>query len=608
MVNKLRTSILIAVAVFLAVALFLTLRLTFRHGGSSGQPGTDSRASARSAAPGPVTPSRGGELVAAIRQDPPTFNRYAPQGNDNTVEAISQLIDGKLARIDRLTGDLQPWLAERWTESPDHLSFTLTLRDGLKWSDGAPFTAADVFFSFQAVYDQRLNSPIRSSMLVRDQPIRTVVTGDRTVVLTFPAPFGPGLRILDNLPIIPRHKLQAALLAGKLGDAWGPSVSPSEVVGMGPFRLTGYAPADRITFERNPYYWRTEADADQGKGQRTIDKHVQLPYLDRLTLAIVREQNTEMLRIVNSQIDISAREIRPDDYANARREADRGRLKLADAGIGLDPNMLWFNLSPEAYKGDPRKPWLQSEDFRKALSHAIDRQAVVDQVYSGVAVPVYGPVTPGNTQWYIEDTTRYEYDPSRARELLVDQLGLVDNDKDGMLEDRGGRPVRFSLLTQQQDTIRMRTASVIQAQLKRAGIAVDVVPLDPGSLVQRFAAGDYDAIYFGVEASSTDPANNLDLWLSSGSFHVWNPGQTTPATEWEKRIDELMQKQIATSDENQRKELFGEVQQILAEHIPILYLAAPRLIVAMSPRVVNARPAPLKPLILWAADELAMSR
>jgi peptide/nickel transport system substrate-binding protein len=540
--------------------------------------------------------------VAAIRQDPPTFNRYAPHGNDNTVEAISQLIDGKLARIDRVTGELQPWLAERWAESPDHLTFTLTLRDGLKWSDGQPFSAADVLFSFRAVYDPRVNSSIRSSMLVADRPIAVTSPDARTVVLTFPAPFGPGLRILDNLPIIPSHKLESSFRAGTFNEAWGPTATPSEIVGMGPFRITGYAPADRITFERNPYYWRA---AD---GQAATDQDHRLPYLDRFTLAIVREQNTEMLRLENGQIDISAREIRPDDYAALRREADRGRLKLADAGIGLDPNMLWFNLTPQAFSGDPRKVWLQSEEFRKAVSHAIDRQAVVDQVYSGLAVPLFGPVTPGNQQWYVDDITRYDYDPARARTLLVETLGFVDSDKDGMLEDRSGREVRFSILTQQQDTIRTRTASVIQAQLKSAGIAVDVVALDPGSLVQRFAAGNYDAIYFGVEASSTDPANNLDFWLSTGSFHVWNPEQKTPATDWERRIDQLMQQQIATTDENERKRVFTEVQQIFADHIPIIYLAAPRLVVAMSPRVVNAHPAPLKPLVLWNADTLAADR
>ncbi len=583
MANKFRTILIGFFIVVLAAALVFLLR------GQLPKPAPESGSVAVGGPP--ATPRRGGELVAGIRQDPPTFNRYAPRGNDTTNEVIAQLLFAQLARVNRVTTELEPWLAERWTESADHLTYTLTLRNGLQWSDGEPFTSDDVRFSFAAVYDARLNSPLKGAMLVAGQPITVAAPDAKTVVLKFPAPFGPGLRILDNLPIFPRHKLQRSLDAGSMGEAWDLASNVADVVGMGPFTLVSYAPADRIVFQRNPHYFR------EG-----------LPYLDRLTLAIVRDQNTEILRIENGQIDISAREIRPEDYAPLRREADQGRVKLAEAGVGLDPNMLWFNLSPAAYKGDPRKAWLQSEDFRKAISHAVDRQAVLDQVYLGLGVPVYGPVTPGNKAWYVEDTPRYEYDPARARAILVGRLSFVDNDKDGMLEDRSGRPVRFSILTQQQDTTRMRTASVIQAQLKQAGIAVDIVGLDSGSLVQRFYAGNFDAIYFGVEATSTDPANNLDLWLSSGGFHVWNPGQNTPATEWEKRIDELMQKQIATSDQSERKRLFAEVQQIFGEHIPIVYFAAPRLVVAMTPRVVGAQAVPLKPMVLWSADTLSVNR
>jgi peptide/nickel transport system substrate-binding protein len=237
----------------------------------------------------------------------------------------------------------------------------------------------------------------------------------------------------------------------------------------------------------------------------------------------------------------------------------------------------------------------------------VDRRAVVDQVYLGAAVPIFGPVTPGNKEWYTDDIPHYDYDRSRASSLLRD-LGLADNNGDGMLEDAAGRPVRFSILTQQQDTIRMRTASVVQEQLRQLGIAVDVAGVDAGTIVQRWSQSNYDAIYFGVEASSHDPANNLDFWLSSGGFHVWHPGQERPATSWEASIDVLIQRQIQTTDQDQRRRLYTEAQQIFNEHIPIVYFAAPRLIVAMTPRVVNARPTPLKPIVLWSADTLAVNR
>ena len=104
-----------------------------------------------------------------------------------------------------------------------------------------------------------------------------------------------------------------------------------------------------------------------------------------------------------------------------------------------------------------------------------------------------------------------------------------------MLEDASGQPARFSVLTQSGHTIRERTAAVLQEQLRKVGVAVDVVGLDPGGMMQRWQKGDYDAIYFGVQGSQTDPALGAEFWLSSGGWHFWNPGQATPATEWERR-------------------------------------------------------------------------
>lgn len=537
---------------------------------------------------------RGGEITAAIRDDPPTFNPYAGR-NTNVLDAVTRLVHAPLVRIDHTTGEPEPWLAERWTQSDDGLTWTLTLRKGIRFSDGSPFTSADVVFSLAAVYDPHTVSAIADSLLIDGRQIAATAADESTVVLRFPVRPGAGLQILDNLPILPRHKLEGALRDGRLKDEWTLATAPSEVVGLGPFRLAAYRPSERIVLERNPFYWRRDAHG------------AALPYLDRLILAIVRDQNTEVLRIQNGQIDLSAREIRPEDYAALRRDEEQGRVELADAGVGLDPNMLWFNLSPTAFAGDSRKVWLQSEDFRKAISHAVDRQTLVDQVFLGAAVPVFGPVTPGNRRWYDPDTPRYSYDPAQADALLA-RLGLVDRDGDGVREDRSGRPVRFSVLSQQQDVIRMRTLSVVQQHLRRAGIVVDVAGVDGGTIIERWGARQYDAIYFGVEATSYDPANNLDFWLSSASFHLWNAEQHTPATEWERRIDEVMQQQVLTTDTRERRRLFAEAQRILGEHLPVICFAAPRLIVAMTPRVVNARPAPLKPPVLWNADVLAVIR
>ena len=536
----------------------------------------------------------GGELIAAIRSDPQSFNTYAGR-NDNARQLLSYLVHARLVRIDRRTGAAEPWLAESWEHSPDFLTWTLKLRPGVRFSDGVLFSSRDVLFAFEAIRDPATASALKESLEISGQPLTVTAPDAGTVVVKFPTAFGPGLTILDNLPILPAHILEPALRAGTLKDAWSVSTAASGMPGLGPFRMDSYTPGERLALTRNPHYWRRDAAGRP------------LPYLDRLRLEIVRDQNTEILRLQQGQIDLLSREIRAEDYSRVKELAASGTLQLVDAGVGLDADMLWFNLATTAYKGDARKPWLQSRDFRAAVSEAVDRQAFVDSVLLGAGVPVCGPVSPGNVQWFVALPCE-RYDPDGARRTFRDKLGFADANGDGLLEDKWGNPVRFSVLTQQSDTVRMRSVGVLQEALRRVGVTVDVVALDLGALIARFGAGEYDAIYFGVEASSPDPAHNMDFWRSSGDFHLWNPGQSQPATAWEAQMDALMQRQIASVDPAERQRLFADVQRAFVEQMPVLYFAAPRIMVAMSSRVRNAQPLPPRPFVLWNADSLAVSR
>jgi peptide/nickel transport system substrate-binding protein len=145
--------------------------------------------------------------------------------------------------------------------------------------------------------------------------------------------------------------------------------------------------------------------------------------------------------------------------------------------------------------------------------------------------------------------------------------------------------------------------------MKKIGVVVNVVALEAGALVDRFAnTGKYEAVYYSPIASDTDPALNPDFWFSFGSAHLWNMSEKKPATEWERRIDELMAKQIASPDESERKKLFDEVQRLFIEHEPVVYFAAPRVYVAVSSRVRNLIPAISRPQTLWEPDTLAVSK
>lgn len=543
--------------------------------------------------PAPGAAAAGGSLVSSTRSEPRTFNRFVAR--DSTTETITFLTHARLVRVNRATFETEPMLAESWTRSADNLSYTLTLREGVAFSDGTPFTASDVVFSFRAAYDQKTHSSIGDILRVDGKVLEVQAIDDHTVAIRFPSPFGPGIRLLDNLPIYPKHLLESALAGGTFKEAWGPKTAPAEMAGLGPFVLRQYLPGQRLVFDRNPHYWRQDASG------------VQLPYLDRVTLEIVPDQNAELLRQQAGQIDCTQSEVRAEDYGTLKQAASAGRVRLHDLGAGLDADSLWFNLRKEAKMPETRRAWLQNVELRRAIAEAIDRTRFGETVFLGAAVPVFGPVSPANKLWFDPQVPAVAFDRARAAGRLA-AMGLKNRNRDGILEDRHGDQARWTLITQKGNTALERGAAVIRDELRQIGLAVDVVPLEVGALVERLERGDFEALYFRFLTTDLDPALNLDFWLSSGSAHVWNRLQATPATDWEKRVDELMARQAATLDEAERKRLFGEVQRIFADEMPVLYFAAPRVFVATSARVLHATPALLRPMVLWSADTLAVQK
>ena len=543
--------------------------------------------------PPPATDgTRGGQIVASIRAEPRTFNRFIAR--DQTTEVLTFLMQGRLVRVNRATFELEPWLAKTWESSADGRTHTLHLRPDVTWSDGTPFTSADVLFSLRAVYDPKVDSVLASSLLAGGQPIRATAPSPQDVVLTFAEPSGPGLRLLDGLPILPKHKLEVALAAGTFAAAWNTSTPPADVVGTGPFVLREYQPGQRVVLDRNPRYWRTAADG------------MTLPYLDRLVLQIVPEQNAELLRIQSGETDLTSSELRPEDYVLIRRAEDDGRLRLIELGVGPDADAFWFCLKPDATRADPRAAFVQRPEFRQAISHAVDRELFAETVFLGAAVPVWGPITPGNTQWFWPDLPRYLHDDARARALLQ-SIGLEDRDGNGVVEDDQGTEARFTVITQRGIGWYERGTSVLREELGGIGISLDIAPLEFGTMIQRMLACDYDAMYYRPVATDLDPAGNMDFWLSSGSAHFWNLAQRTAATEWEQRIDTLMLEQAATLDPDRRRQQFNLVQRIFAENLPALYFAAPRMYYAHSPRLRGVVPSVLRPPVLWNADSLSVT-
>jgi peptide/nickel transport system substrate-binding protein len=519
-------------------------------------------------------------IVSSIRAEPRSFNRYVAR--DLTTIVVTYLTQSTLVRVNRVTNQLEPELAESWERLSDNRTFRVRLRPGLRFSDGAPFSADDVVFSFRAIGDERTASVLADNIRVGSQPVAIWAEDAATVAIRFPFAFGPGLRLLDAVPILPRHLLKPRLDTGTFRSAWGPSTPPTEMAGLGPFVLRRYDPGQQLVFDRNPYHWRWT-------GERAA------PRVKHVVLDVVPDQEAESLALEAGTIDFTQGEIRPSDFGGLKRAIDRGRVTLTDLGVGLDGDLFWINLTAAAAK-DPRHRWLQHPDFRRVVSHSIDRQAFVDAVYMGAAVPAYGVISPGNREWYVDAPTP-PYDLDAAKRLLA-SLKLTARDGD-MLRDTDGTPVHFSLLTQKGNSSLERGAFVIRESLARVGVRVDVVALEVGTLMQYVAAGNYDAAYFRLLLTDTDPALNTDFWLSSGSAHVWSPSQRTPETSWESEIDRFMEGVVTTLDPERRRALFADVQRTMAREVPVLCFAYPRLSFAMSTRIVHATPAPFRPPVLW---------
>jgi peptide/nickel transport system substrate-binding protein len=534
--------------------------------------------------------ARGGQLVVAERTAPRTFNPVLAV--DAATRTILERLCADLIHINRRTMKTEAALASSWTVSPDGREYTIALRPNLRFSDGHPFTADDVVFTFEVYLDEKVHAPQRDLLIVGGKPIVVKKKDDRTVVVSLSEPYAVTDRLFDGIWMLPRHILGKAFADGTLARQWGLDAPASSIVGMGPFRLAEHRPGERLVLERNPNYWKHDRSG------------ASLPYLDRLVFVVVPSTDAEMLRFKAGDIDVIS-QLTADQFGSL--QAAGARYQLADAGPGLEYNFLFFNLTdtpPGASAAVARKrSWFRQEDFRHAMSAAIDRQAIVKLVYRGRGEPLWGPVTRGNAAWRNDALPRPARSLDRARELLR-KAGFTWR-ADGTLVDGADTPVEFSILVSSSRPARPQMATVIQSDLAEIGVRVTVTPLDIAAVSDRVLnTRDFEACLMGIGSGDADPNTDINIWLSSSAQHFWNPSSPKPPTPWEAEIDTLMRRQMTARTVGERKQMFDRVQALLAEHEPMIFLASPNILVAAKPTLENFTPAILPHYALWNVDEL----
>jgi peptide/nickel transport system substrate-binding protein len=529
----------------------------------------------------------GGTLITGEISDPRTFNFIVAQETSSTAP-LARVFD-PFVQTNFDTTEVEPGLAESWTTSADGRTWTFRLRKGVRFHDGVELTADDVVFNMEAAFTPGVQTSRRDTLTIAGKPMKWRKLDTYTVEFQTAEPFGAFLRTM-TIYIVPKHKLETALRAGgaEFNKTWGVNTSPREIVGTGPFIVQSYTPGERIVFLRNPKYWKVDAQGNR------------LPYLARHVQFIVANLDALRLKFQAGETDVYA--VRPRDFAEFKAREQAGKYTIYEPGPTAATEFLVLNMNPQGVK-PPKQTWFSNVKFRQAISYAIDRSAVANQVYGGRAQPQFGPITPANKVFFNPKVKQYPHDLARAEALLA-EAGFKKG-PDGALHDAAGNPVEFTVATNSDNTERVAIGNVVRQDLAKLGIKITLAPEAFNTLVGKLTGGfNWEGIILGF-TGGLDPHTSQNIWRSSGSLHEWWPKQEKPATPWEAEIDRLYDQAATTLDQSRRKQFYNRWQEIVAEQQPLIYFVNVQLSVAARNTLANVSPSAFAtPGATWNIEQI----
>lgn len=537
----------------------------------------------------------GGRVLIGALGDPKTLNPIV--ASETSSRDIYARVFSSLISKNNYTHEIIPSLAYKWEFSEDNLELTFHMRRGVFWSDGMPVTAYDMEFSYEVVYDPRVSNSLSDIMRVNGEPFVSTAVDSFTFKVSIPSTFAPFLEWSGGaVPILPKHILKPELEKGTFESAYNISWPPEKLVSCGPYLLEKFESGVKVVLRRNPSYWRVDRAGNR------------LPFIERIIHVNVRSAETMLLMFQTGQIDMMG--VSLSDVAILERDAEKNDYSLINLGTDMGQNMFWFNLNPGKSKnGKPfiaphKRKWFEDVRWRKAMAHAVDRDGISQTVFNGMTEHQYGPETPANKLWYNPNLVRYDYNLDKSRALL-DEMGLVDRDGDGIREDEKGNKVEFTMVTNTGNDNRELIGNIVKDDLAKIGIKMNFNPVEFNTLIVKIDNEyDYECCLLGLTSGDPDPSSGMSVWLSNGRMHQWYPNQPEPATDWEARIDELMQLQMATLDSEKRKEYYDEVQYIISDMVPYIYLVIPQIFVAVNNKYENLVPTILRHRLLWNIEEV----
>lgn len=555
-----------------------------------------------------ANPNQPPQLVQAILSDPKTFNPVIAA--DATSSSVGRMIFDGLITENPLTGEIEPALAESWSISEDNLKIIHTLRSDLKWSDGHPLTAEDVVFTYNQLYlNPNIPSGMRDTLKIGESKSFPQVRklNDLQVEFSLSEPFAPFLGI-TGATILPAHILRKTIEQkdqdGKLKflSTWTVDTPPEEIVASSAYRLKSYATNQRLVFEDNPYYWK----------KVVVDENI--PYIEQVVWEIVESTDTSLLQFRSGSLDSIS--VSPEYFSLLKKEEDKGNFEIYNGGPDYGTNYVVFNLNTGKRKGKPlvaprKSRWFNNVKFRQAVAYAINRPRMVKNIYRGLGQPQHSFIS---VQSPFADSSLqgYDYNPEKAKQLLQ-EAGFKYNQKNQLLDSEGNR-VSFTLNTNAGNKIRETMGNQVEEDLEAIGMDVNFRTLNFNVLIGRLSGSlDWECIILGLTGGN-EPNNGANVWFTDGNLHMFNqkpaPGQNPieerTISDWEKKIDQLFIKGARELDEDKRKAIYAEIQQLVSDNVPFIYLVNPKALGAVRNKIEGVEYSALGGAF-WNLEELKIA-
>jgi peptide/nickel transport system substrate-binding protein len=463
---------------------------------------------------------------------------------DSASHSISGLIFNGLVKYATdlsVIGDL----AESWDISPDGLEITFHLKKGVRWADGAEFTADDVMFGYKTIIDEKTPTPYKEDYL----QVKKAETPDRYIFkVTYEKPFAPALSSWGNLVVLPKHLLE--------GEDITKSALTRKPVGLGMYVLNKWISGQELLLDSNRDYF-------EGR-----------PYIDSYVYKIIPDPATMFLELQAGGVDMMG--LTPIQYTK-QTNTDIFKKNFQKFRYPVPSyTYMGFNL---------KHPWFKDKRVRQAIAYAIDKDEIVDVVLFGLGRAATGPYVP-NTWYYNPDVKRYDYAPAKAKELLK-EAGWDDTDGDGVV-DKDGRPFEFTILTNMGNSLRNNTATIIQWRLAKIGIKVNIRMLEWSTFINEFIdKRRFEAVILGWSLGF-EP-DQYDIWHSSKTgekefnFVSYNNAE----------VDILLEAGRRTFNMEERKKAYFRIQEILADELPYIFLYVPDATPILHARFQGIKPTPI---------------